>query len=170
RWLAPQRIITRRPAVGHLLTPLVKHFQALLLPCLVTHLGRYMACLAPWRITYPFLGQRQPEIEQGMLIISNVAHEDADLTVIDFAPGPTPLPVDPDRLGATLGEAARIEGENTIGLAQAMDHLRHQHLDQRTMIPWHRADEGLQDLSLNIDERGDVLGILPGQVRQQPLE
>ena len=30
------------------------------------------------------------------------------------------------------------------------------------MIPWCRADEGLDDLSFDIDERGDVLGILPG--------
>src|SRR6266566_2991799 len=38
------------------------------------------------------------------------------------------------------------------------------------MIPWHRADEVLDDLSLDIDERRDVLGILPGQVGQQSLE
>jgi hypothetical protein len=49
-----------------------------------------------------------------------------------------------------------------------MDHLRHQHFDQRAMIAWRSADEYLQDLSLDIDESGDVLGIFPGQVRQQP--
>jgi hypothetical protein len=38
------------------------------------------------------------------------------------------------------------------------------------MIPWRRADEVLDDLSLDIDERCDVLGILPGQVGQQALE
>jgi hypothetical protein len=30
------------------------------------------------------------------------------------------------------------------------------------MIPGHRADEVLDDLALNIDERRDVLGILAG--------
>src|ERR1700704_5170914 len=123
-----------------------------------------MACVAPWLITCPFLGQIQPEVEQGMLLTSNVAHEDADLAVVDFAPMPTPLPFDPDRMGATLGETTRIEGDNAIGLAQAMDHLRHQDLDQWAMIPWRRANELLEDLALDIDERGDVFGIFAGQV------
>ena len=51
-----------------------------------------------------------------MLLISNVAHEDADLTGVDFAPVPTPLAFDADRMGAALGETTRIEGENAIGL------------------------------------------------------
>ena len=38
------------------------------------------------------------------------------------------------------------------------------------MIPWRRTDEVLDDLALDIDERRDVLGILPGQVGQQSLE
>src|SRR5215472_10057079 len=97
-----------------------------------------------------------------MLIITNVAHEDADLAVVDFAPMATPLAFDPDRMGAALGETTRIEGDNAIGLAQAMDHLRHQHFDQRAMIPWRSADELLDDQALDIDERGDVLGIFAG--------
>jgi hypothetical protein len=38
------------------------------------------------------------------------------------------------------------------------------------MIPGRGADEVLDNLSLDIDERRDVLGILPGQVGQQPLK
>src|ERR671925_1232696 len=97
-----------------------------------------------------------------MLLISNVAHEDADLAVVDFAPMPAPLAFHPDRMRAALGEAARIEGDDGIGLAQSMRHLRHQHLNQRTMIPWHGADECLDDLSLDINEGGDVLSIFIG--------
>ena len=47
---------------------------------------------------------------------------------------------------------------------------RRQHLNQRSMIPRSSTDEFLHDESLDIDEGGDVLGILAGQVRQQPLE
>ena len=103
-------------------------------------------------------------------MIAAVAHEHADLAVIDFASVPTPLAFDPDRMGAALGETTRIEGDNAIGLAQAMDHLRHQCLDQWAMIPWRGTEEFLHDLSLDIDERGDVLGIFAGEVRQEPLE
>src|SRR5687767_1397036 len=38
------------------------------------------------------------------------------------------------------------------------------------MIPRSDANEFLDDLSLDIDQSGDVLGIFTGQVRQQPLE
>src|SRR5262249_7806305 len=38
------------------------------------------------------------------------------------------------------------------------------------MIPGGSADELLQDQALDIDQRGDVLGILAWQVGQQPLE
>src|SRR5262249_33230159 len=43
-------------------------------------------------------------------------------------------------------------------------------LGSKAMIPWHRADEVLDDLALDIDEGGDLLGILPLQMGQQPLE
>src|SRR5215831_17670225 len=38
------------------------------------------------------------------------------------------------------------------------------------MIPWHRADEVLDDLSLHIDPCRDGLGILAWQLGQEPLE
>src|SRR5262245_15802921 len=129
-----------------------------------------MACLTSLLVAGPFLRQGQPEVEQGMLLFSNVAHEDPDLAGVDFAPVATPLAFDPDCMGTTLGKTARIEGEDAIGLAQSMRHLRHQDLDQRAMIPWGGADAFLDDQSLNIDESGDVFGMFAGQMRHQPLE
>src|SRR5215472_6250666 len=38
------------------------------------------------------------------------------------------------------------------------------------MIPWHRADEVLEDLALHIDPCRDGLGILAWQLGQEPLE
>ena len=52
-----------------------------------------------------------------MLIISNIAHEDANLAVVDFAPVATPLALHPHRVRAALGETARIEGDDTIGMS-----------------------------------------------------
>jgi hypothetical protein len=69
-----------------------------------------------------------------------------------------------------LGKTARIKGDDAIGFAEPIDDLSNQHLDQRPVVPWCGANECLHDLSLHIDERRDVLGILAGQVRQQPLE
>src|SRR5918999_4256123 len=105
-----------------------------------------------------------------MLIITDIAPEDTHLAVVDFAPVPAPLAFDPDRMDAAFGKTAWIEGDDAIGLAQSAGDLRHQHLDQGTMIPWPGANERLDDLSLDMDQSGDVLGIFAGQVRQQPLE
>src|SRR5215470_13435970 len=69
-----------------------------------------------------------------------------------------------------LGEAARIEGDDAIGLAQPLGYLPHQHPDQRPMVPWCDTDKVLQDLSLDIDPGRDCLGILAWQTRQEPLE
>src|SRR6266446_5806368 len=38
------------------------------------------------------------------------------------------------------------------------------------MIPWEGADEVLDDLSLDVDQGGDLLSILPWHVGQHPLE
>src|SRR5215510_2869334 len=38
------------------------------------------------------------------------------------------------------------------------------------MIPWHRADEVLDDLALHIDPCRDGLGLLAWQLGQEPLE
>ena len=38
------------------------------------------------------------------------------------------------------------------------------------MIPWHRANEVLEDLALHIDPCRDGLGILAWQLGQEPLE
>jgi hypothetical protein len=48
--------------------------------------------------------------------------------------------------------------------------LPDQYGDQGAMIPPCGADEILDDLSLHIDKRRNVLGILAGQVAKQSLE
>src|SRR4029453_1703952 len=95
-----------------------------------------------------------------MVVFRAIAHEDADLAVIDFAPMPTPLAFDPDRVRAALGETVRIKSDDASGLAQSAGYLSHQHLDQRAMIPRGCPDECLHDLPFDIDEGGNVLGIL----------
>src|SRR5207244_11547817 len=89
--MATQLIVTRHPAVRHLLPPRVEHLQALLVPRVIPHLRRDMALLTPLLIPYPGLGQRQAEVEQGMVVARDVPHEDANLQFIDFASVAAPL-------------------------------------------------------------------------------
>src|SRR6266478_10102804 len=99
-----------------------------------------------------------------MVVTRDVPHEDADLAVVDLAPVATPLALDAYRVRAPLGETTGSKGNDAIGSPQPLDHLSNQHRDQRPIVPWCGANEFLHDLSLHIDERRDVLGILAGQV------
>jgi hypothetical protein len=160
--VAPQFIIAGDPAIRHLFPPHVEHLQALFLPCLIAYLQRHMACLASWLVACPVRGQRQAEVKQGMVVARDVAHEDPDLAVVHLAPVAAPLALHAHRMRPALGEATGIESDDAIGFAQPLGHLADQHGHQRTMIPGHRAEEVLDDLALDRDERRDVLRILPG--------
>ena len=150
--------------------PRVEPLQALLVPRVIPHLRRNMARRTPLCIPCPVLGQGQAEVEQGMIGVRDVPHADAALAVVDLAPVATPLALHPDRMRAPLGEAAGIKGDEAIGLPQLLDHLPHPHTHQRAMLPGGSADALLQDEALDINQRGDVLGMLAGHVGQPPLE
>ena len=71
---------------------------------------------------------------------------------------------------AALRKTAGIEGDDAIGFAQPLDHLSDQHRDQWPVVPERGTNEVLDDLSLDIDQGGDVLGILAWQMGEQPLK
>ena len=102
-----------------------------------------------------------------MVVTRDVPHEDADLTVVDLPPVATPLALDPHRVRAALGKTAGIEGDDPIGFPQPLGHLSHQYRDQRSVVPERGTDEGLHDQALDIDEDGNLLGILAMQMRQE---
>src|SRR2546425_3527334 len=165
-----QLIVSRHPAMGHFLTPRVEHFQALLLPCVIPYLRRHMALLASWLVSCPLLRQGQAEVEHGVVVAGDVAHEHTHLAVVDLPPMATPLAFHPHRVHAAFGETAGIKRDHASGFPQPLDHVGDQDLDQRAVIPGGGTEEIWENLSLDIDERRDVLGILPGQVGQEPLE
>jgi hypothetical protein len=66
-----------------------------------------------------------------------------------------------------FGKAARIKGDDPIGFPQPLDHLSHQHHDQRLVVPGCRTNEGLHDQALDIDQGGNLLGILAIQMSQE---
>jgi hypothetical protein len=61
--VASQLIVSRHPAVRHLLSPRVEHLQALLMPRVIPHLRRDVALRTPLCIPGPVLGQGQAEVE-----------------------------------------------------------------------------------------------------------
>ena len=75
-----------------------------------------------------------------------------------------PLPFDAHRVRAALGETTGIKGDDAIGCTQLIDHLSDQYRDQRAVVPGRDADEVLDDLSIDIDQGGDVLGVLALQM------
>src|SRR5713226_7161645 len=129
-----------------------------------------MAGLASWLVSGPLLREGHAEVEHGMLVTRDVSHEDTHLAGVNLAPVATPLALDAHCMCAAFGKAARIEGEDAIGCTPLSDYRSDQHGDQWPMIPEGGAHEVLQDLSLDIDQGGDLLGMLAVHVGQQPLE
>jgi hypothetical protein len=107
--------------VGDLRTPQVEHLQALLVTRAIGHSLRNMACLASLLVPDPLLRQGQTEVKQDMVVARDVSHEDPHLAVLNFAAVAAPLPLHPDRMRAPLREAARIEGDDPIGVPQVID-------------------------------------------------
>src|SRR5260370_10023919 len=120
--MAAQLTVPCNPAVGDLIPPRVEHLQALFLPCLIAYLQRHMACLTSLLVLCPVLGQRQAEVEQGMVVTRDVAHEHADLAVVHLAPVATPLALDAHRMRTALGATTRIESDDAIVLTQLLGH------------------------------------------------
>jgi len=168
--VSAQFIVPCHPAVRHLRTPQVEHLQALLVARLILNLRRHVAFLASLLIPYPLMGQGQAKVEQGVIVAGHVPHVDPDLTVVDLAPVPTPLALDPDRVRAALREAAGIKGDDPIGFTQPIDYLSNQNLDQRPVVPGRRTDEVLHDQALDIDQGSNLLGILAVQMGQETCQ
>ena len=118
----------------------------------------------------PTLRQRQTEVEQGVLVARDVAHEHADLAVVNLTSVATPLALDAHRVRAALGETTRIEGDDAIGLTPLLGHFTDEDRPQRLVVPWGNTDKVLDDLSLHIDPGRDGLGVLAWQLGQEPLE
>src|SRR5205823_11722454 len=119
--VAPHFIVTRYPAIRNLLAPQVEHLQALLVACLIAHVLGHVAGLASLRILCPILRQGQAKIEHGMVVATDISHQDANLAIVDLAPVTTPRALDAYRTCAALGKAARITGDDPIGFPQPLD-------------------------------------------------
>src|SRR5215813_9719327 len=100
-----------------------RHASSISRHCVIAHLRRYVACLASWLVAGPLLGQSQAEVEQDMLVVRDIAHEDADLAVVHLAPVAAPLALDTHRMRPAFGEATGIEGDDPIGCAPPVGHL-----------------------------------------------
>src|SRR2546425_11731148 len=96
--VATELVIAGHPAVRHVLTPRVKHLYTLLMAGLIPHLRRYVAIRTPVLVSCPLLREPQAEVEQGMLVPRDVAHEHTDLAVVNFSPVTAPLALDADRV------------------------------------------------------------------------
>src|SRR5207253_5916893 len=98
------------------------------------------------------------------VVAGDVAHAHTALAVVDLPPMATPLALHPHRVPAAVGETAGIKRAHASGFPHPLDHGGDQDLDQRAVIPGGGTEEVWENLALDIDERRDVRGILPGQV------
>ena len=95
----------------------IEHLQRQLVPRAVADLLGDPALLPALAILGPLGGQIEPEIDQGVLDIGDVAEVDADLAVLDFAEAAAPLSLDADGGVPLLGKCRGVEDEHGVGAA-----------------------------------------------------
>jgi hypothetical protein len=149
---------------------LSEHLQRQLVPRPVADRLRDTAPLAARPVLGPLLGQVEPDIDQGMLAVRGVAHEDPDLAVVALAEPPEPVALHPDRGGPLLGESRGVEDDHPVGGAQRAAHLARQLAQQGLMLPGGGADEMLEAVTVLVVTVGDRLGVLALEVGDEPGE
>jgi hypothetical protein len=125
---------------------------------------------APPPVLGPFARQVEPEVDEGVLVVPDIAEEDADLAVVDLPEPAAPLPLDADRGGPLLGEGRGVEDEDCVGSTDRAGDLAVQLIDQGPMVPVDLADEPLDRLAVAVVAVGDRLGVLALDVGEQAGE
>ena len=115
--------------------------------------------LAACRVLDPALRQIEPRIDRRVALAIGQHPEHRDLTIVDLAQPPRPLPGHADRTIALLGKAALVDDQRARRLAaqktiRVLADLRH----HRLVVPRRAADEMLKLLrAATLNHRGHQL-------------
>src|ERR1700689_2488983 len=115
--------------------------------------------LAARRVLDPALWQIEPRIDRRVALAIGQHPEHRDLTIVDLAQPPRPLPGHADRTIALLGKAALVDDQRARRLAaqktiRVLADLRH----HRLVVPRRAADEMLKLLrAATLNHRGHRL-------------
>ena len=82
----------------------VQHFEHQFVPGLETNFLGHAGLGATSLALGPVLGQEEPEIDQRMVAMRDVAEVDANLAILDLAEPSAPLPLNAHRLHSLFGE------------------------------------------------------------------
>src|SRR6266446_6313115 len=135
-----------------------------------SRLLRDAAPLPPRPVLGPRLGEVEPDIDQGMLMMRSIGHVDSDLAVVHLAEPTKPLPRHARRRLALLGEPRGVEDDHAVGGADRAAHLAGQFAQQGSVLPGGRADEVREAVPLLTVPVGDRLGGLVLEVGDKPGE
>jgi hypothetical protein len=109
-------------------------------------------------------------VQQDLPAATDVAEENADLTVIDLAEAAAVLALDATGVLPLFGKAGAIAGEDGGGVGPNFRDVPGQAIEQGAVLPGGRADEVLQDLATDAEEVSDGLAGLARQGGELALE
>ena len=162
-------VVAGHPRMRQRIPEFVEHLQSQFVTRAKLRPGRHARFDASRAIVGPLSRKVQTHADQGVFLMRNVAHEHADLTVLDLAQTTAPLPRHADRFLALLGERRRIENDDAVRLADPFAHLFRERPQEPRVVPRCESDELLQALSPAIVEVGDALAGLACELRDQSL-
>src|SRR3954447_16231697 len=109
------------------------------------------------RVVGPPLGQIEPAVQRRVPAGGGIDEEDAEWAVVLLAEPATPLPGHAARLGPRLGEAAGVQDQDGLLIAQRLADLAAQLGHDSLVVPLAGADEELDGLAVDAGLDGDRL-------------
>jgi hypothetical protein len=122
---------------------------------------------ASGRVVRPVLGQVEPPVQGRIPAGGGVGEEDAELAVVLLAQPAAPLPGHPARLGPRLGEAAGVEDQDRVGVAEHLAGVAAELGHDGLVVPPAGADEVLDRLAVDAGlDRDRLAGLSPQPTEQ----
>src|SRR4029079_7206243 len=101
------------------------------------------------RVVGPLLGQVEPPVQRRVPTGGGMDEEDTDLAVVLLAEPAAPLPGHAARRGPRLGEAAGVEDQDGLIVAERLADLAAQLGHDGLVVPLAGADEELDGLAVD---------------------
>src|SRR3954454_23368640 len=122
------------------------------------------------RVVGPLLGQIEPPVQRRVPAGGGIDEEDAELAVVLLAEPAPPLPGRAARLGPRLGEAAGVEDQDGLLIAQRLADVAAQLGHDGLVVPPAGADEELDGLAVHAGLHRDRLAGLALQAAEEAAD
>jgi len=118
----------------------------------------------------PILGKIKITFKKRKTLWGSIVEENSNLTILDLPQSATPLPGNPDRVGAFLGKSNWINTDHTAGIPDCFGHVFGNRNPDFVIRPWIGANKSLKSLPVFSKNLGHRFRTLPWQTAQEGMD